>query len=66
MLNLRYFVFKVAILPLQSAEFTVHHLSRFRVMDESAAARQAHRLEKVLAEEHERDRKHPARIQLPE
>lgn len=34
--------------------------------DHAAAARQAHWLEKVLAEEHERDRKHPDRIELPE
>jgi len=32
----------------------------------SAAERQAHWLEKVLAEEHERERKHPDRIQLPD
>jgi hypothetical protein len=30
------------------------------------AARQAHWLEKVLAVEHEQERKHPDRIQLPE
>ena len=30
------------------------------------AARQAHWLEKVLAEEHEREQKHPDRIQLPD
>jgi hypothetical protein len=31
-----------------------------------AAARQAHWLGKVLTEEHERERKHPDRIQLPD
>jgi len=36
------------------------------VLDTGAAARQAHWLEKVLAEEHERERKHPDRIQLPD
>jgi len=35
-------------------------------MDKTVAERQAHWLEKVLAEEHERERKHPDRIQLPE
>ncbi|HET6180523.1 MAG TPA: hypothetical protein VFE61_26625 [Candidatus Sulfotelmatobacter sp.] len=36
------------------------------VVDKKAAERQAQWLEKVLAEEHERERKHPDRIQLPE
>ena len=36
------------------------------LVDKAAAARQAHWLEKVLAEEHERDRKHSDRIQLPD
>lgn len=45
-------------------EFTIYHDSGFT--DESAAARRAHWLEKVLAQEHERDRKHPDRVQLPE
>ena len=45
-------------------EFTVFHDTAFA--DEVAAARQAHWLEKVLAEEHERERKHPDRIQLPD
>ena len=36
------------------------------VVDRSAAERQAHWLEKVLAEEHERERRHPDRIQLPD
>ena len=35
-------------------------------VEKAAAARQAHWLEKVLAEEHERDRKHSDRIQLPD
>lgn len=34
--------------------------------DKAAAQRQAYWLEKVLAEEHESQRKHPDRIQLPE
>jgi len=32
----------------------------------TVAAKQAHWLEKVLADEHERERKHPDRIQLPD
>ena len=35
-------------------------------MDERAAEKQAQWLEKVLAEEHERDRKHSDRIELPD
>jgi hypothetical protein len=35
-------------------------------IDEKAADRQAHWLEKVLAEEHEREQKHPDKIQLPD
>ena len=35
-------------------------------VDKHAAERQAHWLEKVLAEEHERERKHPDRVQLPD
>ena len=35
-------------------------------VDKAVAARQAHWLEKVLAEEHERERKHPDRIRLPD
>ena len=35
-------------------------------VDSAAAERQALWLEKVLAEEHERARKHPDRIQLPD
>jgi hypothetical protein len=34
--------------------------------DRSLAERQAYWLEKVLAEEHERDKKHPDRIDLPD
>jgi len=34
--------------------------------DKTAAERQAHWLEKVLAEEHDRERKHPDLIQLPD
>jgi hypothetical protein len=45
-------------------EFIVFHDSTFA--DEKAAERQAQWLEKVLAEEHERERKHPERIQLPD
>jgi len=45
-------------------EFIVFHEPTF--MNKKAAERQAQWLEKVLAEEHERERKHPDRIQLPE
>jgi hypothetical protein len=45
-------------------EFIVFHDPDF--VDKAAAERQAHWLEKVLAEEHERERKHPDRIQLPD
>jgi hypothetical protein len=45
-------------------EFIVFHHPAF--VDKAMAARQAYWLEKVLAEEHERDRKHPDRIQLPD
>ena len=38
-------------------EFIVFHDSGF--VDKAVAERQAHWLEKVLAEEHERERKHP-------
>lgn len=45
-------------------EFTIfHHPS---LANKQAAARQAHWLEKVLADEHERDRKHADRIRLPD
>lgn len=36
------------------------------IADKKAADRQAQWLEKVLAEEHERERKHPDRILLPD
>lgn len=45
-------------------EFVICHDPAF--MDKTVAGRQAHWLEKVLAEEHERERKHPDRIQLPD
>lgn len=45
-------------------EFVIYHDSAF--LDKAAAARQAHWLDKVLADEHERGRKHPDRIELPE
>jgi hypothetical protein len=45
-------------------EFVIYHDSGFA--DKRAAERQAHWLEKVLAEEHERDRKHSDRLELPE
>ncbi len=45
-------------------EFIVFHDPTF--VDEAAAERQAHWLDRVLAEEHERERKHPDRIELPD
>jgi hypothetical protein len=45
-------------------EFTV--FQDFTFVDKKAAERRAQWLEKVLAEEHERERKHPDRIQLPD
>ncbi len=45
-------------------EFIIFQNSAFG--DQKAAERQAHWLERVLAEEHERERKHPDRIQLPD
>lgn len=45
-------------------EFTVFQDPVFA--SKELAARQAHWLEKVLADEHERQRKHQDRIQLPE
>jgi len=45
-------------------EFIVFHDPGLASKD--AAARQAHWLGKVLAEEHERERKHPDRIRLPD
>ena len=44
-------------------EFVIAHQSPF--VDKLVADKQAHWLEKVLAEEHERDKKHPDRIELP-
>jgi hypothetical protein len=35
-------------------------------VDKGVAEKQAKWLEKVLVEEHERDKKHPDRIELPE
>jgi uncharacterized Zn finger protein (UPF0148 family) len=45
-------------------EFVVFHDPAF--VDKKAAEQQAKWLEKVLAEEHERERKHADRIQLPD
>ena len=45
-------------------DFVIYHSSAF--VDQSVADRQAYWLEKVLAEEHERDKKHPDRIELPD
>jgi hypothetical protein len=45
-------------------EFILFHDAGFA--DKAAAERQAYWLEKVLAEEHEQERKHPDRIQLPD
>ena len=45
-------------------EFIIYDDSAF--MDKILAERQAHWLEKILADEHEWDRKHPDEIQLPE
>jgi len=45
-------------------EFSVFHDPAF--VDKKVVEWQAHWLEKVLAEEHERERKHPDRIQLPD
>jgi hypothetical protein len=45
-------------------EFVICHPSASA--DKSVADRQAHWLEKVLAEEHEREKKHPDRIELPD
>jgi len=42
----------------------IYHDSPF--LDKTAAARQAHWLDKVLTEEHERDQKHSDRIELPD
>jgi hypothetical protein len=45
-------------------EFVIAHQPAF--VDKWVADQQAHWLEKVLAEEHERDKKHPDRIELPD
>lgn len=45
-------------------QFIIYH--DFATMDKTTAERQAHWLERVLAEEHERDRQHADRIELPE
>ena len=45
-------------------EFIIGHPPAF--VDKSVADRQAHWLEKVLAEEHEREKKHADRIELPD
>ena len=45
-------------------EFVIGH--RPASVDKWVAEKQAKWLEKVLAEEHERDKKHPDRIELPE
>jgi hypothetical protein len=45
-------------------EFVICHPPAF--VDKSVADRQAHWLEKVLTEEHEREKKHPDRIELPD
>jgi hypothetical protein len=45
-------------------EFVIGHQSAF--VDKKIAENQAAWLEKVLAEEHERDKKHADRIQLPD
>lgn len=45
-------------------EFVIGHSPAF--VDKSVAAQQAHWLEKALTEEHERDKKHADRIELPD
>jgi len=45
-------------------EFFIGHNPAW--VDNSVAEKQGKWLEKVLAEEHERDKKHPDRIELPE
>ena len=45
-------------------EFVIRHDPAFA--DKSVGEKQAGWLEKVLAEEHKRDEKHPDRIELPE
>jgi hypothetical protein len=45
-------------------EFIVFHDPT--LVNKKAAARQAQWLEKVLTEEHERERRHPDRLELPD
>jgi hypothetical protein len=45
-------------------EFAINHQPEFA--DRRLAEKQARWLEKVLAEEHERDKKHADRIELPD
>jgi hypothetical protein len=45
-------------------EFVIGHHPAFA--DKRVAEKQAGWLEKVLAEEHERDKRHPDRIELPD
>jgi hypothetical protein len=45
-------------------QFVIAHLPAFA--DRKIAEKQAAWLEKVLAEEHEREKKHPDRIELPD
>jgi hypothetical protein len=45
-------------------EFVIAHQPAF--VDKWVAAQQAHWLEKALAEEHEREKKHSDRIELPD
>jgi hypothetical protein len=45
-------------------EFLINHQPEFA--DKWVAEKQASWLERVLAEEHERDKKHPDRIELPD
>jgi hypothetical protein len=45
-------------------EFLINHQAGFA--DKWVAEKQARWLERVLAEEHERDKKHPDRVELPD
>jgi hypothetical protein len=45
-------------------EFVIAHQPAF--VDKWVAEKQARWLERVLAEEHERDRRHPDKIELPD
>ena len=45
-------------------EFSILHNPQF--VDKKAAERQARWLDKVLADEHEREKKHPDRVELPD